>query len=46
MAGTPPLSYMEVFTVIALVYLITVLIFTKILDLLENKLKIPGMEMR
>ena len=46
MIATRNFRYLEVFFVVALVYLITVLIFTKILDILESKLRFPGMEMR
>lgn len=38
--------YFEVFLIIAFIYLICVLVISKLLDIAEQKLKIPGLEMR
>lgn len=46
MIATKNFRYFEVFLIVALIYLVTVLIFTYFLDRLEKKLRIPGLEMR
>lgn len=38
--------YLEVFIIVAIIYLIIVTAFTKILDIIEQRVKIPGLEMR
>lgn len=38
--------YFEVFLIVAFIYLVCVLIISKLLDIAEQKLKIPGLEMR
>ncbi len=38
--------YFEVFLIVAVIYLICVLVISKLLDIAEQKLKIPGLEMR
>jgi polar amino acid transport system permease protein len=38
--------YFEVFLIIAFIYLVCVLVISKLLDIAEHKLKIPGLEMR
>jgi polar amino acid transport system permease protein len=38
--------YFEVFLIVAFIYLMCVLVISKLLDLLEQRLKIPGLEMR
>ena len=38
--------YFEVFLIVAFIYLICVLVISKLLDIAEQKLKIPGLEMR
>jgi len=37
-------KYTEVFLVVGIIYLLMVSVVTKFLDLLEKKLKIPGLE--
>ncbi len=37
--------YLEVFLVVAFIYLITVIILSRILSLVENKVRIPGLQM-
>lgn len=44
--GPGAFRYFEVFLIIALIYLVCVLVLTKLLDLLEQRVKIPGLEMR
>lgn len=46
MIATKNFRYFEVFLIIALIYLVTVFIFTFFLDRLEKKIRIPGLEMR
>jgi polar amino acid transport system permease protein len=46
MIATRNFRYLEVFFIVAMIYLITVLIFTRGLDWLEKRLRIPGLEMR
>ncbi len=38
--------YFEVFLIVAFIYLVCVLVISKLLDMAEQKLKIPGLEMR
>ncbi|MCX8103998.1 MAG: amino acid ABC transporter permease [Candidatus Bipolaricaulota bacterium] len=38
--------YFEVFLIVAFIYLVCVLVISKLLDIAEQKLKIPGLEMR
>jgi polar amino acid transport system permease protein len=38
--------YFEVFLIIAFIYLVCVLVISKLLDIAEQRLKIPGLEMR
>jgi polar amino acid transport system permease protein len=38
--------YFEVFLIVACIYLVCVLVISKLLDIAEHKLKIPGLEMR
>lgn len=38
--------YFEVFLIVAVIYLLCVLVISKLLDIAEQKLKIPGLEMR
>lgn len=38
--------YFEVFLIVAFIYLVCVLVISKLLDIAEKKLKIPGLEMR
>ncbi len=38
--------YFEVFLIVAVIYLLCVLVISKLLDVAEQKLKIPGLEMR
>jgi polar amino acid transport system permease protein len=38
--------YFEVFLIVACIYLVCVLVISKLLDVVEQKLKIPGLEMR
>jgi len=38
--------YFEVFLIVAFIYLIVVLMASKILDLLERRVRIPGLEMK
>jgi polar amino acid transport system permease protein len=44
--GAETFRYFEVFSVVALIYLVIVLILTRILDYVEGALKIPGFESR
>ncbi|MBS3737093.1 MAG: amino acid ABC transporter permease [Candidatus Bipolaricaulota bacterium] len=44
--GAETFRYLEVFSVVALIYLVIVLILTRLLDRVENALKIPGFEIR
>lgn len=44
--GAETFRYFEVFSVVALIYLVIVLILTRLLDRVENALKIPGFEIR
>lgn len=38
--------YFEVFLIVAFIYLVCVLVISKLLDIAEQRLKIPGLEMR
>jgi polar amino acid transport system permease protein len=38
--------YFEVFLIVACIYLVCVLVISKLLDVVDQKLKIPGLEMR
>nr|BAL58869.1 cystine transport system permease protein [Candidatus Acetothermum autotrophicum] len=38
--------YFEVFLIVAFIYLVCVLVISKLLDIVEQKLRIPGLEMR
>lgn len=44
--GAESFRYFEVFSVVALIYLVIVLILTRVLDWVEKALKIPGFEIR
>lgn len=44
--GAETFRYFEVFSVVALIYLVIVLILTRLLDRVEDALKIPGFEIR
>lgn len=46
MIATRNFRYLEVFSIVAIIYMIVVLIFTHLLDMLEKKVSIPGLEMR
>jgi len=46
MIATRNFRYLEVFSIVAIIYLVVVLIFTKLLDIIEIKSKIPGLEAR
>ncbi len=36
--------YLEVFIIVALIYIVIVTLFTKVLDIIEERVKIPGLE--
>jgi polar amino acid transport system permease protein len=38
--------YFEIYLIVAFIYLVCVLVISKLLDLLEQRIKIPGLEMR
>jgi len=42
MIATRNYRYLEVFSIVAMLYLIVVLFFTQLLDILERKVRIPG----
>jgi len=44
--ATRNFRYLELFTIIAIIYLVSVLIFSYLFDRLERKVSIPGLEMR
>ena len=44
--GAETFMYFEVFSVVAVIYLIIVLLMTRILDYVESALKLPGFEIR
>jgi len=44
--GAETFRYFEVFSIVAIIYLVIVLVLTKILDRIEKTLKIPGFEIR
>lgn len=44
--GSRNFRYFEVFLIVGLIYLIIVTIFAKLLDILEKRVKIPGLEMK
>ncbi len=46
MIATRNYRYLEVFAIVAFIYLVVVLIFTKFLDMLEKKTAIPGLGVR
>lgn len=43
MIGTRNYRYLEVFSIVAVLYLVVVLVFTQLLDMLEKKVAIPGL---
>ena len=44
--ATRTFEYLKVFTIVAIIYLVSVLILTYLFDKLERKISIPGLEMR